>query len=806
METWMQNFRYAFRRLRRSPGFACTVIVTLGLGIGANTAIFSVVYGVLLKPLRFPDAQQLVAIQEGIATYEGNLPVNANHLVFWQRNARSFSGIAALRTESLPLGGGQPEEIGVAQITANLFSVLAVEPRMGRAFAPEEAQPGHNDVVILTDGLWKRRYAADGDVVGKTIVLDGKPYRVAGVLPSSFSLPSSDAMGTSKPVQAFVPFGWSADVLEELEGDHNYFAIGRLKPGATLGQATAELNVLQHSISARTPDKVPLSATIARLDEYLTGTSKRSLVLLLAAVGAVLLIACVNIANLLLTRATGNGHESAVRMALGGTRAQLLWSALAEPIMLCFCGGVLGIVFAALGVPLLIHNTPAEMPRLDEISVNWVALAFAGGISMLAVFVCGILPAWRYAQTEPERALRGNLRTASQSRGGKQLGKGLVVAEVSGSVALVVIAGLFITSMFKLLHVNRGFDAEHVLSAEVVLPDKQYGESGARNAFYERALGQLRQLPGVQAAGVVSVLPLDGDYWGDLISRIGDARPLFERPSAHFRWISPGYFEALTVPLIAGRFLDERDKGKKVAIISKRVADIVWPGMNPIGQKFRRGDPDEAPFEVIGEVGDIRAIDLSKEPQPMVYAPYWYRSREVGWFAVRTRQDPEALITGLRRVMRSIDPQVPVPSIRTMNMVVNGSVAARHFEMQLLLSFAIGALLVAGVGIYGVVSYSAAQRTHEIGIRMAIGAGKSDIYRLIVGGGVAPVVLGTIIGVGLAWAAGRLMAGLLFEVSPRDPMIAAMAGAVLLAVGVLACVVPARRAAKTEPVQALRYE
>ncbi len=805
MGMWIQNFRYALRRLRRSPGFACTVMLTLGLGIGANTAIFSVVYGVLLKPLGFPDAQQLVAIREGIATYERDLPVNANHLVFWQRNARSLSGIAALRTGTMPLGGAQPEEIGVAQITANLFSVLAVQPRMGRAFAPEEAKPGHNDVVILTDGLWKRRCAADPSIVGKAVVLDGKPYRVSGVLPASFSLPRSSVL-TEKPVQAFVPFGWSADVLEEIEGDHNYFAIGRLKAGITPGQATAELNVLQRSISARSPDKVPFSAAIAPLQEYLTGSSRRSLILLLAAVGAVLLIACVNIANLLLTRATGSGHESAVRMALGGTRTQLLWSALAEPLMLCLGGGILGVVFAALGVPLLIHNTPAEMPRLDEISVNWVALAFAAGISMLAAFVCGILPAWRYAQAEPERALRGNLRTASQSRGGKRLGKGLVVAEVAGSVALVVIAGLFITSMFKLLHVNRGFDAEHVLSAEVVLPDQQYGESSARNAFYERALVELRQLPGVQAAGVTSVLPLDGDYWGDLISRIGDTRPLFERPSAHFRWISPGYFEALTVPLIAGRFLEERDKGKNVAVISKRVADAVWPGMNPIGQKFRRGDPDEAPFEVIGEVGEIKTIDLSEEAPPMVYAPYWYRSRVVGWFAVRTRQDPEALITGLRRVMRSIDPQVPIPSIRTMNTVVNGSVAARRFEMQLLLSFAIGALLVAAVGIYGVVSYSAAQRTHEIGIRMAIGAGKSDIYRLIVGEGVAPVLAGTMIGVALAWAAGRLVTSLLFQVSPHDPEIAAIAGAVLLAVGVAACVVPARRAAKTEPVQALRYE
>ncbi len=808
----MQNLRYAFRKLLKSPVFTLTAVLTLGIGIGANTAIFSVVYGVLLKPLRYLQPQQLLTIQESIQSGQANfpsLPANANHFVYWRKHAKSFAGLAALLPESMPLGSKQPEEIGVAQETANLFSVLGVSPRLGRAFTTEEEQPGHSSVVILADSLWRRRYAADPEIVGKTITLDGRPYEVTGVMPADFTLPSSRAIGggigTPEAIEAFVPFGWSADVLQEIEGDHNYFAICRLKAGVTSRRAAAELSVLQRAISEQTADKVQYGAAVTPLREFLTGSSRRSLLLLLAAVGAVLLISCINIANLLLTRATASTHEAVVRAALGASRMDLIRNALAEPFVLCFAGCVVGLALAVVGVPILLRNVPTELPSLNEVHVDTVALGFAMVISGVAALLCGILPAWRYGGNR-ERALRTESRASSESRSAKQLQSGFIIAEVAASVALVIIAGLLITSMIRLLHVGRGFQSQHVLSAEVLLPDSRYGDKPPRNVFYDRALTRIRSLPGVENAGAISVLPLDGDNWVDLVTRTGDTRPVWQRPDAHFRWITPGSLETLQVPLLAGRFLADGDQGRQLALVSRQVARMVWPGQSAIGQRFTRMDPDEKPFEVIGIVDDIRSLDLSQPPPPMVYVPYWYRSREVGTFVIRTGQDPGKMVSAFRKVIWSVDSQVPVTAIRTMDAVVNGSVATRRFEMQLLLAFAISALLLAGLGVYGVVSYSAARRTREIGIRMALGADIPDVYRLILQEGITPVFVGAVAGIGLAWLAGRLLTSLLFQVSVSNPWIAAIAGMMLMLVGVAACFLPARRAARIEPVQALHYE
>lgn len=812
-ELWLENLRYAGRRLRRSPGFTAAVLLILTLGIGANTAIFSVVYGVLLKPLAFPQPERLVAIHEGMRGEEASfrdLPVNANHYVYWREHARSFAGIAAMLGEAMPLGGGAPEEIGVMQGTANLFAVLGVAPRVGRTFSHEEEQPGHERVVILTDGLWKRRYGADTGVVGKTITMDGNPYVVVGVMPENFRLPDSKALGqmrgSNKMPEAFVPLAWDADTLQEIEGDHNYFAMGRLKSGVSAAGAMAELNVLQRAISTQTPDKVNYSAAVIPLQEYLTGASRKSLLLLLAAVGAVFLIACVNIANLLLTRALSGEREIAVKIALGSTRAQLLAGALGEPAILCAAGWLLGVGMAVAAMPVLMRNMPIEMPRLGDVHVDLAAMAFAAAVSAIAALLCSVLPVWRYLHTDAEPALRANARTASAARGARRAKNTLVAGEVAGSVALVAIAGLFVTSMMKVLSVGRGFDAEHVLSAEVVLPEKQYGAARARNAFYERTLHALRGLPGVKEAGLVSVLPLDGDYWGDLIAKVGDTRPRWEQPSGHFRWISPGYFESMRIPLLAGRFLEERDQGKRVAVISRSAAAKVWPHESAIGRRFHRADPDEAPFEVIGVVDDVRTLDLSKAPPLMVYAPYWYRSRTAGTFVIRTEFEPAEMNDAVRRAIWSIDAQVPVPRVPTMETVVSGSVEARRFLRNLLAGFAGCAMLLAALGIYGVVAYNAVERRQEIGIRMAVGASRADVCGLMVGQGIAPVLAGTAAGIGMAIVGGRLIHGLLFEVSGSDPLVTGLAAAILIAVGVCACLAPAWRAARTEPLKALRVE
>jgi predicted permease len=433
-------------------------------------------------------------------------------------------------------------------------------------------------------------------------------------------------------------------------------------------------------------------------------------------------------------------------------------------------------------------------------------VVFAIGASLLSALLCGLLPAICFVRHHPQQALRSEGRTASESAGGKQLRSALVVGEVAASVALVVLAGMFLLSLYRLLRVDRGFTAEHVVSASVVLPDKQYGTPQARETFYQRSLERLRQLPGVRSAGVISVLPLDGDRWGDLISIPGDTRPLWSRPAAKFRWLSPGYFETMRMPLIAGRFFTQDDLGKNVAVISQHAAQIVWHGQNPVGQFFRRGDPDSKPFQVIGVIGDVRAVDLSEEPPAMVYVPLTFRSNQTGSFVIRTENDPTAIADPIRKAIWSVDAEVPVHEVRTMETIVDGSLASRNFQLDLLLAFAACALVLAALGIYGVVAYSALQRTRELGIRIALGAQPAQIYRLILEDGVTPVLLGTISGIAVAALAARAISGLLFGVGSFNFAIAAVAAAVLLLTGGLASLLPAIRATRIDPVQALRAE
>jgi predicted permease len=431
---------------------------------------------------------------------------------------------------------------------------------------------------------------------------------------------------------------------------------------------------------------------------------------------------------------------------------------------------------------------------------------FALGAALVSALLCGLLPAIRFVRSHPQQALRSESRTASESAGGKRVRRALVMGEVAASVTLVVLAGMFLLSLYRLLRVDRGFTAEHVIGAGVVLPDKQYGTPQSREAFYQRSLERLRQLPGVASAGVISVLPLEGDRWGDLISLPSDTRPRFSRPAASFRWVSSGYFETMQIPLVAGRFFTQQDLGKNVAVISQRAAQIAWHGQNPIGQLFRRGDPDDKPFQVIGVVGDVRAIDLSKQPPAMVYVPITYRSNETGSFVVRTTNDPAAMADPIRKAIWSIDGQVPVPEVRTMETIVDGSLAARNFQLRLLLAFAVCALVLAALGIYGVVAYSALQRTRELGIRIALGAQPAQIYRLILEDGITPVLLGAIAGIALAALAARAISELLYGVDGFNIGIAIGAAAILLLTGGLASLLPAMRATRIDPVQALRAE
>jgi predicted permease len=482
-------------------------------------------------------------------------------------------------------------------------------------------------------------------------------------------------------------------------------------------------------------------------------------------------------------------------------------SALMEPLLLAGCGGAIGMLLARLGLPLLVHNVPWNLPGLAAVHVDIPVLAFSLGVSFFAAMACGFLPAWRSARSAPQTELHSESRTASESRASKRLKQALIVAEAAASVTLVLLSALFITSLMKLMHVDRGFQTEHVLSASVMLPRGKYGDSDdARNEFYERALARLREVPGVSSAGAISILPLDGSGWTDLISKTGDLRPLWQRPGGHFRWMTPGYLETLRVPLLAGHYFTQADHGRNVALVSERVARTVWPDQNAIGQHFTRGNPNEKPFEVVGVVGDIRTVDLAEAPPPMVYVPYWYRSRTEAALVLRTTVDPSALAGSVRKAISEIDAQVAVPNIRTMNDVVDVSVAARRFQMLLLLTFAICALLLAALGTYGVVAYSVVQRTQEIGIRMALGANRRDVYQMILAEAVTPVLIGAITGVAVASIAGRVIASLLFQVRATNPLIATISCAILIVVGVVASLLPAAKAAVVDPMNALRAE
>jgi predicted permease len=806
----MRNtIRYAIRSLSRDRAFALIVVLSLAVGIGANTAIFSLINGVLLRPPAFPEPDRLVAVNLVVPKFAHlypALPINIAMLAEWRKQTTAWQGIAAMRTSSFNLtGAGEPALVPGAVVTANMFQVLGVGAHLGRTFFDSEDVKGSDHVVLLSDSLWRSRFRADPAVVGRPVMLNGDPYKVIGVLPPTLHVPGTPQFDARiEKFEIFKPLGYSPDDLKLEFGELNYWVIARLRPGQTLGRAAAELNAVTARLSAQMQDVPDLHVKLDSLQDQIVGNSRRGLVILMAAVGAVLLVLCVNLANLSLARAAGRARDSAIRTALGAGRGRLLGQVMTESLLLAGLGGVLGIALAYAGIRALIAAAPVDLPRLDEVSVDWRVLLFGFVASLLSGLLFGVLPALRSAASiSPYEVLKSGSHTNTEGRHGLRVRNVLIAFEVGLSAALLVVAGLLISSFWHLMTIPKGFDVERVVALDVSLPSAKYRKAADRTGFCDRLLEMSRHLPGVEAASLVSALPLQGETWIDIVWAEGDARPLLEKPSTNVRFISPDYFKTLHAPLEAGRDFSESDRNRKVVIISENLAQRLWPGQNAVGRKLTDGGDS---LEVVGVTRDFRSTALDATPVHLLYEPYWQRSQLAASLMVRTGMDPTAIAASLRRVIWAVDADVPIPEIRTLAQVMNRSVARRRFQMTLVLLFAVAALLLAAFGTYGVISYAVERRRSEMGIRMALGAGKGRLIGMVLRSGMAPVVIGLLAGGMAALAAGRYVASLLFEVSPRDPLSFAAAGLVLLMVSMLSCLLPAWRISRVNPIEALRFE
>ncbi|MGH9589967.1 MAG: FtsX-like permease family protein, partial [Terracidiphilus sp.] len=583
-----------------------------------------------------------------------------------------------------------------------------------------------------------------------------------------------------------------------------------LKVGISVAAATADLDALQHTIGVNLPpdEKATLSISLTPFQEELVGKNRKPLLMLLAAVAGLLLVGCINVTNLLLARAVGQKQRMAVAAALGARRAELVRMALREIIALAAAGGAFGILLAMATVPAMQRYLPPALDFRGPLHLDWAGAGCALLLAVFATVLAGAAPAFMVSRTAPNEVLHSESRLASESRASRRMRRLLVGFEVAVSVVLVLMTGLLTTSLLNLIHVDRGFSAARTMTATIDLPAMSYPDDQHRAPFYREVLDRMDRLPGVEHAAITSSLPLSGDSWGDMARVAGDTRPVTQLPLESFRWVSPDYFSAIHLPLIAGHPFTQSDWGRNLALVSEKTAKSLWPGKDPVGQHFSRGDPDkgEKPFTVIGVVANARTVSLAKPDPMMIYVPYWYRCDSMAGLVVRTRQDPSEMADAIRQTIWSVDRGATVPRVQTLGGLVADSVATQRFEADLLVLFAASALFLAGLGIYGVVTYSVVQRYREIGLRMALGAQRAAVYRLVLSDGLFPVLLGAAAGVALAFGSARLVSNLLFQVSPYDPSIAVGAVFVLLAVGATACMLPARRAAAVEPMQALRTE
>ena len=813
LDALMHDLRYALRGLRRAPRFTISALLTLALGLGATTVIYSIVDHVVLRPLAYRDVDRLVVVREVIEEMRDvypTMPANASHYLEWRRACTVCESVGAARRLSVTLGGtGDPQRVGLARVSANLLPLLGVHPAQGRTFREEEEERGRDAVVILSDAFWRRQFGADPRILGRTITLGDREHTVVGVLPPRAGLPKGSELGWSNREQGEI------DVYKPLAliprerttpGEYDYAAIARLKPGVSVEAARAHFDALQRGVAERAPQKITLRAQVTPLQAQVVGTAQRPLLLLLGAVGAVLLIVCVNLASLSLARDAGRHRESAVRVALGAGRGRLAGLAIAESLLLALAGGAVGLLLSYWGLQALVATAPASLPRVEDVRLDGRIFAAAGVIALLVGLSFGALPALRRSRAQPGAVLRSaGGRGATEGRAGARRRAGFIAAQVALSTILLVGTGLFLTSFVRVLRGDKGFAADRVLALDVAVPLAKYPDGAARTAVLERAMRELAAIPGVTASAITTAVPLEGDANVDLLSHENDARPAVERPTVSIRYVSPSYFGTVGTTVKRGRAFTDADRGTPVVLLSERAARALWPNEDAIGKRMVPGSNDPT-AEVIGLVNDVRTASLEKEGAVTAYLPYWNRGPAEATMLLRSSLDPASLTASARGALRRVDPSVPVAKVRTMEQVVSAAVAVRRFQLALLALFAAMALVAASVGIYGVISQSLASRTREIGVRMSLGAAASDVHRLVLREGLAPVGVGLAIGVAASFAAARAASSLLFEVAPADPVTILVVAALLAAVGAVACLVPARRATSNDLVTMLRTE
>ncbi len=812
MHDILQDLKYGIRILARNPGFAAVAILTLGLGIGANTAIFTVVNGVLLRPLPFRDPARIVLVLEKNSSFPSLVSTSYENYKDWRDQSRSFASLEASCAANMTLtGNGDPERLPAARVTAGLFSLLGVTPVAGRSFLAEENRPDGPPVAMISYSLWQRRFGGSPDWLGKTIELDSEPYTLVGVLPPRFLY--------LLPTDVFVPFEpWAKTLPDDRNWHPGIVPVGRLKPGASLEQARVEMKTITRRLEKQYPDyNAGVSADVFPLQDRLVRNIRPALLVLLCSVGFILLIACLNVANLLLARAVSRSKEIAIRTALGAASARVMRQLFTESLLIGIGGGAVGllIVNASLGPLLKLATKSINIPFVGPIHIDYHVLAFAAAISILTSILFGLVPALGTAKLDMREALNEGSRGLTRDRVWQRLRSTLVVSEVALAMLLLVGAGLLLRSFDRLQSVAAGFRTDHLLAADIPLSPAAYKNPQQKFEFFDRLLARIQVLPGVRSSGAASFLPMSGN--GSVIHFNIFGRPPkspHEFIAAGYRTITPNYLETLGVPLLAGRMITEADseKAPAVVVINASMAHEFFGNPSPLGKKMQIGAlPDSAVpwMEIVGVVGDVRS-GLSIEPQSEMYLPYKQADAVLPVFQLsvllRTTLDPAAEASALRSALHDIAPNQPLVDVRTMEDSMAASVSEPRFRTWLLALFALLALVLATIGIYGVISYSVSQRTHEIGIRMAMGAEPREMFRLVTGQALRLAVTGVVIGTVISLGLTRVLQVFLYQVSALDPLTFASVAGVLTVVAVLASYVPARRATRVDPLVALRYE